>query len=242
MDKSFDIPRGMTQGQEVTTAFVPLDPLGTNAPRNSVFARAEGLGLRTRLGCPYAGMDIELHRGELTALRGRNGSGKTALLLTLAGRMAHTEGTLSILGEKMPKGHGRVQSRIGLGLIEGVNDIQSNLTVFHIVAAEFELHGKKAKREDVMRYLREWGLEGVSRMRARDLSRERFAWLGIVLGMVGDPDGLAVDDIEDQLTRVQSERLMAQLQRIAHEKNVAVTVACTERSLADMADRVYHLG
>lgn len=242
MDKGFDIPRGISQDQEITAAFVPLDPLGTNPPRNAAFAHAEGLGLRTKVGCPYAGMDIELHRGELTALRGRNGSGKTALLLTLAGRMAHTEGTLTILGEKMPKGHGRVQGRIGLGLIEGVNDIQSNLTVFHIVAAEFELHGRKAKKADVMEFLREWDLAGVARMRARDLSRERFVWLGIVLGMVGNPEGLAVDDVEDQLTRVQSERLMAQLHRIAHERNVAVTVACTERSLADMADRVYHLG
>lgn len=242
MDKGFNIPRGISQEQEVTAAFVPLDPLGANLSRNPVFARAEGLGLRTRVGCPYAGMDVELHRGELTALRGRNGSGKTALLLTLAGRMAHTEGALTILGEEMPKGHGRVQGRIGLGLIEGVNDIQDNLTVFHIVAAEFELHGRKAKKADVMDFLREWGLDGIARMRARDLSRERFVWLGIVLGMVGNPEGLAVDDVESQLTRVQSERLMAQLHRIAHEKNVAVTVACIERSLADMADRVYHLG
>ena len=230
MHSEMEIPYGQPLEAE---AFAPPKPL---------FAHAEGLGLRTAFGCPYAGMDMDVYKGEVTALRGRNGSGKTALLLTLAGRMASTEGKLTILGQDMPKNHGKVQRKIGLALVEGVNDLQVNLTVHQVTASEFALHGIKMKREAVTDYLEEWGLGVVAQTKVRELSRERYVLLGIALGMVHNPEALAVDDIEDQLTRVQSERLMEKLLQLAHQKNIAVMVACTERSLAQAADRVYHLG
>lgn len=222
----------------VAASAVNEDPL---APRGPLFARARDLGLRTMLGCPYAGMDIDVHKGELTALRGRNGSGKTALLLTLAGRMAHTQGSLEIMGATMPKQRGHVQRHVGLGLIKGVNDLQDNLPVASVVSAEFELYGRRGRRENVAAYLDEWRLAGVARTRVKDLSKESLVRLGIALAMVNNPEAIAVDDVEDQLTRVQSERLVRLLSDIAHNRGIAVMVACTERDLAALADRVYNL-
>ncbi len=206
-----------------------------------VYAQARDLGLRTRQGCPYAGMDMTVRKGELTALRGRDGSGKTALLLTLAARMAHNQGTLTILGEPMPKRARSVQRRIGLGLFEGVNDLRPNLTVAATVASELGLFGRPSKRDDVFAYLRQWDLEDVARMNVGDLPRERLVQLGIALGMAGDPEALAVDDVETGLTARQSHRLMKRLASVAHERGVAVMVACTDRDLAETADRVFDL-
>ena len=206
-----------------------------------VYAQARDLGLRTAQGCPYAGMTCTVRKGELTALRGRDGSGKTALLLTLAARMAHNQGELTILGERMPKGARRVQRRIGLGLVAGVNDLRENLTVAATVAAELSLFGKPSKQDDVEAYLREWGIEDLSRMSVGDLPRERLVLLGIALGMAGDPEALAVDDVETGLTARQSARLMERLSRIAHERGIAVMVACADRDLAQAADRIYEL-
>lgn len=208
---------------------------------DDVFAVACDLGLRTAQGCPYAGMNMTVRKGELTVLRGRDGSGKTALLLTLSGRMAHNLGTLSILGEPMPKRARRVQRRIGLGLIAGVNDLPSNLAVEKIVAAELKGRSLSSKRDDVEAYLRGWGLDGIARMNVGDLPRERLVLLGIALGMVGSPEALAVDDIETGLTARQSERLMGRLSDIAHERETAVIVACADRALAEAGDRVYEL-
>lgn len=239
--------------QETTSSIaehaLPINAVGASAAAeplspvpHEVFAEAHELGLRTALGCPYAGMDIVVRKGELTALRGRNNSGKTALLLTLAGRMAHNQGTLTILGESMPKYRSRVQRHIGLGLIEGVNDLRTNLTVSQVTASELGIFKRPAKREDVSAYLREWGLSSLARMNIGDLPREMMVMLGIALGMAGNPEGLAIDDVEDQLTMRQSTRLMDGLASIAHERHVAVIVACTERDLASRADCVYELG
>lgn len=222
-------------------AFVPLAQQHAACAQSDIFAEARNLGLRTMLGCPFAGMDITVRKGQLTAIRGRNGSGKTAFLLTLAGRMAHTEGSLTILGELMPKNRGHIQRHTGLGLFEGVNDLQKSLTVGSVTAAEFELYGRRAKREDVAAYLQSWGFNGLERVRVKDLSRENLVLLGVALGMVNNPEGIAVDDVEDQLTRRQSVRLMEKLAALAHERHVAVMVGCTERDVAALADSVCHL-
>lgn len=225
------------------SATIPTSPLAVAsvAQSSDVYAQAREIGLRTSQGCPYAGMTCTVRKGELTALRGRDGSGKTALLLTLAARMAHNQGELTILGERMPKGARRVQRRIGLGLVAGVNDLRENLTVAATVAAELSLFGKPSKQDDVGTYLREWGIEDLSRMSVGDLPRERLVLLGIALGMAGDPEALAVDDVETGLTARQSARLMERLSRIAHERGIAVMVACADRDLAQAADHIYEL-
>lgn len=206
-----------------------------------VFAEARGMGLRTSQGCPYAGVDLAVRKGELTALRGREGSGKTALLLTLAARMAPNQGTLVILGEPMPKRARQVQRRIGLGLIAGVNDLRDNITVAATIAAELRVFGGRRGDSDVDGFLREWGLEDIARMNVGDLPRERKILLGIALGMAGGPEALAVDDVETGLTMRQSRRLMAYLSALARDRGIAVIVGCVDRELADAADSVYEL-
>ena len=59
--------------------------------------------------------------------------------------------------------------------------------------------------------------------------------------MAGDPEALAVDDVETGLTLRQSTRLMELLARTARERGVAVMVACASRDLAQMADCVVEL-
>lgn len=227
-------------GSDVSLVYEAQEEEPTSAP-GETYARARDLGLRTSQGCPYAGMTFTVRKSELTALRGRDGSGKTALLLTLAARMTHNQGELIILGEPMPKRARKVQRRIGLGLVKGVNDLRPNLTVESTVAAELSLFGKPAKRENVESYLRSWQLEGAARMNVGDLPAEKLQQLGIALGMAGDPEALAVDDVETGLTLRQSTRLMELLARTARERGVAVMVACASRDLAQMADCVIEL-
>jgi energy-coupling factor transport system ATP-binding protein len=54
--------------------------------------------LTVRYGAVVAvgGVDLDLHRGEVTALMGRNGSGKSSLLWALHGRGARSSGTVVV--------------------------------------------------------------------------------------------------------------------------------------------------
>ena len=200
------------------------------------YMAAHGLELKTLAGYAYKGVDLEASRGELVAVRGRNGSGKTALLLTLAGRMKSTGGTLAVGGFELPRQRAKVERKVGLGIFAGLNELQESLTAVYAVGAEFELFGRKPKREQVLAYMRAWEIDDIANVRIKDISAETRAQLGIALAFVGEPEAVVIDDIEDQLTMSQSEGLMTMLHRAAREQSAAIVVGVVERGLADMAD------
>ena len=205
------------------------------------YISAQGLELKTYAGFAYRDVNVDVHKGEVVAVRGRNGSGKTALLLTLAGRMKQTGGTLTVGGFQLPKERAKAERRVGLGLFKGLNDLQESLTAAYAAGAEFELYGRKPHRDAVIDYLRFWGLGDVVNVRVKDLTSEKLAQLGIALAFAGEPDAVAVDDVEDQLTMSQSEGLMELLMDAARTQGAAVVVGVVERDLASMADACVYL-
>ena len=211
-------------------------PFGTN------IVEAENLELKTIIGCPYTGITFTVRQGDVFAFRGRNGSGKTALLLTVAGRTRFTKGSLTVLGHKMPRDMYKVQKRVGLALFDGLNDLPKTQLARSAVGAEFELYNRKISREGIVSYLEEWKLETIADKRIRDLTRNELVHLGIALAWIGHPDIIVVDDIESQLVKDQSTALMNDLHSLAHKRNVTILVGVLERDLAAMADDALYLG
>ena len=211
------------------------------APSGPVVVEAHDLELKSILGCPYTGVSFTAKKGEAFAIRGRNGSGKSALLLTIAGRTRFTKGTLTVLGNKLPHDMLAVQKRVGLGLFDGLNDLPETQLTRFAVSAEFELYDRTLSREAVASYLEEWNLSDIANKRVRELTRDELVRLGIALAWAGHPDIIAIDDIESQLTKDQSTVIMQDLIALAHERNVTVFVGVLERDLAAMADNAYYL-
>jgi energy-coupling factor transport system ATP-binding protein len=87
-------------------------------------------GRRAPAEAVLAGADLELHPGEVVALLGANGSGKTSLLLTLAGLLPAAGGAVAGARPSMvfqnPElqflGH-RVRDEIGIGLAGSRDDV-----------------------------------------------------------------------------------------------------------------------
>lgn len=203
--------------------------------------RAQGLELSTRAATVFRDIDITICSGEVVALRGRNGSGKTALLLCLAGRMKYSGGKLEVDGFYLPRYRHRVQCRVGLSLFKKVNDLQENLSVLHVMRAEGALRARKHTTTDALDYLCQWNLDTLAYTPVKSLTSEHLAQLGIALAFVGSPRLVVVDDIEDQLTMDQSIRLMNMLISRAREHRVAIVVGVVERELARMADQTVFL-
>ncbi|MBC2889086.1 ATP-binding cassette domain-containing protein [Gordonibacter massiliensis (ex Traore et al. 2017)] len=252
----------MQETQQPTARLAPSAPIGARTasgeqaqgrPESGTFVRegvelvgepyisARGLGLKTFAGYAYHDVDVDVHKGELVAVRGRNGSGKTALLLTLAGRMKQSEGTLTVGGFELPRQRSKVARHVGLSLFKGVNDLQDSLTAASAAGAELELYGRKARHDAVLDYLRAWGLADVATIRVKDLTSEKLTQLGIALAFAGEPDAVVVDDVEDQLTMMQSEGLVNLLLDAARTRGVAIVMGVVERDLAAMADACVYL-
>ena len=207
-----------------------------------VVAFARSLELKTPLGSPYSGINFDIRKGQVFALRGRSGSGKTALLLTIAGRMLPTKGQLQVLGYKPPFGAHKIQKRVGLAFFEDLNELDDAQRVRRAVAAEFELHNRKPEKNAVADYLADWHLDDVADKRVSELDAQMLVRLGVALAWVGHPDIIVVDDIETGLVKNQSIEIMERLFKQARQRNVTFVVGVLERDLAAMADAALYLG
>src|ERR687884_623134 len=99
---------------------------------------ARGLRPRTPRGWGFPDVDLDVNPGELVALPGPAGSGRTSLLLALAGRFKITDGTL--------ERHGRA----ALAYVPGVTDPDPNLTVAEHVEERRLLLGRAVEKTPVI--------------------------------------------------------------------------------------------
>lgn len=72
-----------------------------------------GLGRRFETTVAVAGLDLQVARGEIYALLGPDGAGKTTTLRMLCGALAPTEGRVVVEGFDLARDLGSVQARIG---------------------------------------------------------------------------------------------------------------------------------
>jgi len=75
------------------------------------------------------GVDLQVHRGEVVALMGRNGAGKSTTLKTVMGMMDKRSGTLSFMGEDISRAQPHEVAKMGLGFVPEDRRIFTDLTV-----------------------------------------------------------------------------------------------------------------
>ncbi len=62
-----------------------------------------GVSAGYRSGAVVHELDLRVDAGEVVALIGANGAGATTIVLTISGLLAHTEGTIELLGDHHPE-------------------------------------------------------------------------------------------------------------------------------------------
>jgi branched-chain amino acid transport system ATP-binding protein len=74
-------------------------------------------------------VDLQVRRGEVVALMGRNGAGKSTTLKTLIGMLAKRKGAVSFLGKDISRSEPHVAARLGLGFVPEDRRVFTDLTV-----------------------------------------------------------------------------------------------------------------
>ncbi|MDQ0349158.1 ABC transporter ATP-binding protein [Ancylobacter vacuolatus] len=200
------------------------------------------LGLRAGYGGKpvLQGLDIEVRQGEIVAVIGRNGVGKSTLMKSLIGLVPAMEGSI-VFGDK-PVEHLSAfrRARLGIGYVPQGRDVFPRLTVGENIAVGGMRTGRvtEADRERVLGYfpiLRErWS------QRAGTLSGGQQQQLAIGRVLVANPQLILLDEPSEgiQPNIVQDiARIMVQL-----NKDTGVTVVLVEQNIdmiRAMAQRCY---
>ncbi|GAA3444471.1 ABC transporter ATP-binding protein [Planomonospora venezuelensis] len=189
------------------------------------------LSLRSGHGWVYRDVGLEAGPGGLTAVAGQAGSGRTSLLLTLAGRMRPTGGTLTVAGRTGPRAIRRVAA---LGLVDGVNDLEKALTVREHVRERSRglfWNAGSARHAAAAMERAGLGLSPEDRTLIRDLGREQRVRLGIALALLDGPGLLVLDNVDHGLPADRRDALWATLEELAGQ-GLTVIASCTESPAA----------
>ena len=105
-------------------------PLTQPAPRRAV-VQAKDLTLTSARGTVYGPVSLHVREGDLVVLQGPQGSGRSSLLLTLAGRMNPDRDTrqLTVLGHELPRGRRAVQQLSAVAGFDAIDRLDESVTV-----------------------------------------------------------------------------------------------------------------
>lgn len=93
---------------------------------------ASGLGVDGEHGPLFSGVDLTLTSG-FHAIQMPGGPGQTALLLTLAGRLKPTHGTVSVLGDTQPRG---IRRHCAIACFADIDELEESVTVRTVLAEQ----------------------------------------------------------------------------------------------------------
>jgi ABC-type multidrug transport system ATPase subunit len=168
---------------------------------------ATGAGVRHRRRWLFRDLDVTVEPGELAAVVGPPGSGRTTVLLALAGRLRLSAGKIEISGTA------------ALGYVPDVTAPEPVFTVAEHVRERLALLGRPVG--EVRLHGLDPGLKGWQ------LSPYQRQVLGVVLAELAAPQVIALDGVEDGLDAAERDALWAVLDGLT-ERGIAVLITARE--------------
>jgi urea transport system ATP-binding protein len=89
------------------------------------------------------GVDLEINPGEVVALMGRNGVGKTTTLRSITGVLPVRSGTIMFAGQRIDQLPPDVRARAGIGYVPQGRDIFPHMTIEENLQVGLVVHGRK---------------------------------------------------------------------------------------------------
>lgn len=176
-------------------------------------------------------LNLSVSAGEIVALLGRNGAGKTTALLTMAGALRPISGEVRFLGAA-DRSSLAARARRGLGLMTDDRSIFFSLTVRENLRLARGSDGVLSVFPELERLLdRPAGL----------VSGGEQQMLGLASVLAREPKLLLIDELSFGLAPRIVQRLMGAVRQAADRGAAVILVEQFARVALDVADRAYVL-
>jgi energy-coupling factor transport system ATP-binding protein len=197
--------------------------------------RARGVRVAYGAAVAVAGLDLDLDAGSVTALMGRNGSGKSSLLWALQGSGPRTAGRVEVDGTD-PARAGAARRRALVGLVP---QTAADLLYLETVAEECAAADRAVGTPGAARALLDRLAPGIEPDRhPRDLSEGQRLALVLAIVLVARPAVVALDEPTRGLDYPGKAVLAATLRGLAEEGRAVVVASHDVEFVAEVADRV----
>ncbi|MEI8145902.1 MAG: ABC transporter ATP-binding protein [Alphaproteobacteria bacterium] len=205
-----------------------------------VVLSAEGLTAAYGHAQVLFGVDLTLNRGEVVALMGRNGAGKSTTLKTIMGLMGASGGKVTFEGQDVTGLAPYRIARLGLGYVPEERRIFTDLTVFENldVGAKAATDGRAPWTMDRLFAIFP-NLAEMKGRRASAMSGGEQQMLTIARTLMGNPHAVLLDEPSEGLAPVIVEQMA---DAVLAMKREGIAVLLSEQNLyfaAAVSDRAY---
>ena len=205
-------------------------------------------GYRTAAGYVpvLRGLDLEVPAGEMLAITGASGVGKSTLLHVLGTLDPPEAGTITVAGEdvlRLPEPRLRAFRNKTMGFVFQFHHLLPEFTALENVAMPLLIArraGPEARRE-ARRLLEELELGHRAHHRPGAMSGGEQQRVAVARALACSPRALLADEPTGNLDRETGDRLHALLRRLNQEKGITVVVVTHNERLAAACDRTLRL-
>jgi len=224
-------------------------PLATQ-PRRSPVLHIAGLTKTFGQGelavTAVAGVDLDVHAGEVVLIMGPSGSGKTTLLLMLGAMLRPTAGAIQVAGLDLARAPERRLPGLRahrFGFIFQDFNLLSALTAAENVELACNLAGVTGHpaRERALALLERVGLGHRLGFRPEQLSGGEMQRVAIARALAKDPPVILADEPTANLDSAIGRQVARRLRQLATEDGRAVVIVSHDSRLEEIADRVLWL-
>jgi len=147
----------------------------------------------------FAGLDMDIPRGRITAVMGPSGTGKTTLLRLITGQVRADSGSVMVAGQEL-RGMRRADLyvlRRRMGMLFQNGALLTDLSVFENVAFPLREHTdlpEQLIRQLVLTKLQAVGLRGAAELMPAELSGGMSRRVALARAIVMDPEILIYDE------------------------------------------------
>jgi len=175
------------------------------------------------------GVDLSVQAGEIVAVIGRNGVGKTTLLRTLMGLLPASAGSVTMRGSNLGRLAAHRRARLGIGYVPQGRDVFPRMTVEENLRVGERIRGGAAPADYAAVYDLFPILRDRRSQRAGTLSGGQQQQLAIGRVLVGRPDLILLDEPSEGI----QPNIVQDIGRIAVGLNrqTGVTIVLVEQNL-----------
>ncbi len=214
---------------------------------SDVLLRVEDLGAGYGEGLVLEEISFALRRGGSLALLGRNGVGKSSLLLALMGHLAARTGRIAWRGNDITRSAPYARARMGMGWVPQERDVFASLTVDENLAIAVRPGPWTPKH--VYEFFP--SLDQRRRNLGRHLSGGEQQMLSIGRALVGNPALLLLDEPLEGLAPVIVQEIASRIPMLMREEGLAImlveqhatfALGLTKEAIVLERGRVSHAG